>query len=91
MRTISDVRNDIRFYKQAQEEWRKAYIAVAQGGQSYEIRDGDATRVLTRANLNYIETTLQKISTKLSNLNVELEQLLQGNLRPSRIVNLRGC
>ncbi len=88
--TIVEIQTDLTFYKNSKANWQKAFDAIAKGGQSYELRDGDTTRVLTRASLPYIVNTLKWIDSKIADLENELEKAKGLPTRPKRIIFLRG-
>lgn len=88
--TIVEIKADLTFYKASKANWQKAFDAIAKGGQSYELRDGDSTRVLTRASLPYIINTLKWIDGKIADLEAELAKAEGKAVRPKRILFIRG-
>ena len=88
--TILEIKTDLTFYKNSKANWQKAFDAIAKGGQSYEIRDGDTTRILTRANLPEIRNTLKFIDGKIAELEAELAKAQGKMVRPRRIIFIRG-
>ena len=88
--TIVEIRNDLSVYKASKAEYQRAFTAIAQGGQSVEIRDGDTTRVLTRANLPEIRNTLKWIDGKIAELEADLAKALGNPVRPKRLLFIRG-
>ena len=89
-RSITEIRTDLTFYKNSKVNWQKAFDAIALGGQSYELRDGDTTRQLTRANLPEIRNTLTWIDGKIADLERELANATGNTQRSNRIIFLRG-
>lgn len=88
--TIEEIRTDLTFYKNSKANWQKAFDAIANGGQSYELRDGDTTRQLTRASLPYIINTLKYIDGKIADLEAELAKAQGKMVRPKRLIFIRG-
>jgi len=88
--TILEIKTDLTFYKNSKLEWQKAFNAIATGGQSYEIRDGDTTRTLTRANLPEIRNTLKFIDGKIAELEHALAEAEGKRPRPRRLLFIRG-
>lgn len=89
-RTIIEIKADLTFYKNSKVNWQKAFDAIAKGGQSFELRDGDTTRVLTRANLPEIRNTLMWIDGKISDLESELLKAQGNPVRSRRLIFIRG-
>lgn len=89
-RTIIEIQQDLSFYKASKQTWQAAFDAIAKGGQSYEIRDGDTTRVLTRASLPEIRKTLIWTDSKIADLERELLQAQGKPTRSNRLIFLRG-
>ena len=50
------------------EEVRKAINAVLTRGQSYQIQDGGAMRLVTRANLRYLQEREKKLELEVDRL-----------------------
>lgn len=88
--SITEIRADLTFYKNSKANWQKAFDAIANGGQEYEIRDGDTTRRLTRASLPYIINTLKFINGKIADLEAQLAKAQGQMVRPKRIIFIRG-
>lgn len=90
-RTVSEIRADLTFYRNSKANWQKAFDAIAKGGQSYEMRDGDTTRNLTRASLPEIRKTIMWIDGKIADLEAELEAANGLPNRRSRVAYFRGA
>lgn len=90
-RTVVEIRADLTFYRNSKAEWQKAFNAIANGGQSYEMRDGDTTRVLTRANLPEVRKTLLWVDSKIADLEAELAAAAGQPNRRSRVAYFRGA
>lgn len=90
-RTITEINADITFYKASKANWQSAFDAIAKGGQSYEMRDGDTTRVLTRANLPEIRKTLTWVDSMIAKLESELASAEGSSARKSRVAYFRGA
>ena len=54
--------------QQQLEEVRKAISAVMLRGQSYQIQDGGAMRLVTRANLRYLQEREKKLELEVDRL-----------------------
>lgn len=89
-RSITEIKADLTFYKNSKVNWQKALDAVALGGQNYELRDGDTTRHLTRANLPEIRNTIAWLEGKIAQCEAELKEATGLPVRPKRIIFLRG-
>ena len=90
IKSVTEIKQDLAFYKNSKANWQKAFDAVALGGQSYELRDGDTTRVLTRANLPEIRNTLKWIDGKIAELEAQLANATGNPQRSRRIIFIRG-
>ncbi len=90
-RTVTEIQTDLNFYKASKTNWQNAFNAIATGGQSYEMRDGDTTRNLTRANLAEIRKTLTWLDNKIANLMAELASAQGSSPKRSRVANFRGA
>ena len=64
IRSTTEIRADLTFWLNSKTNWQKAMDALAKGGQSFEMRDGDTTRVLTRVDLPKIIKELLHIQVK---------------------------
>lgn len=87
---ITDIQRDLEFYKSSKTGWQRAFDAIAKGGQSYEMRDGDTTRTLTRANLAEIRKTIIWLDSKISELELKLEEMDGSRPKRSRVAYFRG-
>lgn len=90
MPMISEIQTDLTFYKASKSKWQTAFDAIATGGQSYEMRDGDTTRVLSRANLPEIRKTLLWIDSKIAELEAQLADATGTPRRSRRLMFIRG-
>lgn len=89
-RPVREIRAELTKYQASKENYQNALDAIALGGQSYELRDGDTIRMLTRANLPEIRNTISWLSKKISDLLAELAEAQGVPVRPRRIIFIRG-
>ena len=91
IRTTTEIRADLTFWLNSKTNWQNAMDALAKGGQSFEMRDGDTTRVLTRVDLPKIIKTIQTAEAKIASLRAELAAATGTGKKPSRVACFRGA
>lgn len=90
-RSITEINADLTFFRASKQNWQSAFDAIALGGQSYEMRDGDTTRILSRASLPEIRKNLIWIDSKIAGLEAELEAAQGSAPKRSRVACFRGA